>query len=116
MLSFLHEGLIVLVRDQPAFVADLLTQLLDVSVPRFARATNARSSSWSPRRTHWWRAGRAGRSTWAEPRYSTPMSSVPMGFRRSRTPTRIRECTDLVTLDLWLDRAFSVASVEDLLT
>lgn len=38
MVSFLHEGVIQLVRDRPAFAADLLDQLLDVRVPRFTRA------------------------------------------------------------------------------
>lgn len=37
-VSFLHEGLLWLVRDRPAFVAELLTQLLDVHVPPFVEA------------------------------------------------------------------------------
>jgi hypothetical protein len=38
MVSPLHEGVIKLVRDRPAFAADLLGELLDVKVPRFRRA------------------------------------------------------------------------------
>ena len=38
MVSLLHEGVIKLVRDRPAFAADLLGQLLDVEVPRFTEA------------------------------------------------------------------------------
>lgn len=33
----------------------------------------------------------------------------------SRQRRKIRECTDLVTLDRWFDRAFSIASVDELL-
>src|SRR5262245_15060681 len=38
MVSLLHEGVIKLVRDRPAFAADLLDQLLDVNVPSFRQA------------------------------------------------------------------------------
>ena len=38
MVSLLHEGVIQLVRDCPAFAADLLGQVLDVAVPRFTEA------------------------------------------------------------------------------
>lgn len=38
MPSFLHEGLLELVRDHPAFAADLLTQLLGVDLPHFTEA------------------------------------------------------------------------------
>jgi hypothetical protein len=38
MVSLLHEGVIKLVRDRPAFVADLLDQVLDVKVPSFREA------------------------------------------------------------------------------
>ncbi len=38
MVSLLHEGVIKLVRDCPAFAADLLGGLLDVEVPRFTEA------------------------------------------------------------------------------
>jgi hypothetical protein len=44
MPSVLHQGLIALVRDRPAFVADLLKQLLDVPVPRFTEARLADAS------------------------------------------------------------------------
>jgi hypothetical protein len=36
--SLLHEGLLLMVRDRPALVATLLTDLLGVEVPRFAEA------------------------------------------------------------------------------
>jgi len=38
MVSLLHEGVIKLVRDCPAFAADLLDQLLGIEVPRFTEA------------------------------------------------------------------------------
>jgi len=38
MVSLLHEGVIQLVRDHPAFAADLLDQVLDVKVPSFREA------------------------------------------------------------------------------
>jgi hypothetical protein len=38
MVSLVHEGLISLVREQPAFIADVLTQLLNVDVPRSTEA------------------------------------------------------------------------------
>jgi hypothetical protein len=38
MVSLLHEGVIKLVRDRPAFAADLLGGLLEVKVPQFSRA------------------------------------------------------------------------------
>jgi hypothetical protein len=44
MPSFLHEGLIALVRDQPAFAADLLTQLLHVELPPFTEARLAETA------------------------------------------------------------------------
>jgi hypothetical protein len=37
-VSFLHEGLLELIRDQPDVIADLLTRCLDVRVPRFTEA------------------------------------------------------------------------------
>lgn len=36
--SFLHEGLIALVRDRPAFAAELLREVLHVNVPKFTEA------------------------------------------------------------------------------
>lgn len=44
MVSLLHEGMIELVRDRPAFVADLLGRLLDVQVPRFTEARLAEAT------------------------------------------------------------------------
>jgi hypothetical protein len=38
MVSVLHEGVLKLVRDRPAFAADLLGELLGVAVPRFTQA------------------------------------------------------------------------------
>jgi hypothetical protein len=38
MPSLLHEGLLLMVRDQPALVARLLTDLLEVEVPPFTEA------------------------------------------------------------------------------
>lgn len=38
MPSLLHEGILELIRDRPAFVADLLRELLHVDVPEFAEA------------------------------------------------------------------------------
>jgi hypothetical protein len=38
MPSVLHEGVIALVRDQPAFAASLLRELVNVEVPRFNKA------------------------------------------------------------------------------
>ena len=38
MVSLLHEGVIQLVRDRPAFAADLLGDVLDVPVPPFTEA------------------------------------------------------------------------------
>jgi hypothetical protein len=38
MPSLLHEGLLLLIRDQPALVATLLADLLGVEVPRFTEA------------------------------------------------------------------------------
>jgi hypothetical protein len=38
MVSLLHEGVIRLVRDCPAFAADLLGELLDIRVPQFREA------------------------------------------------------------------------------
>jgi len=38
MVSLLHEGVIKLVRDRPAFAADLLGDVLKLKVPRFRRA------------------------------------------------------------------------------
>src|SRR5262245_33375736 len=38
MVSLLHEGVLKLVRDRPAFAAKLLGELLDVEVPRFTEA------------------------------------------------------------------------------
>ncbi len=43
-LSFLHEGLLWLVRDRPAFVAELLSRLLDVPIPPFAEARLAEAA------------------------------------------------------------------------
>ena len=36
--SMMHEGVIALVRDEPAFAASLLRDLLNVEVPRFDEA------------------------------------------------------------------------------
>ncbi len=44
MVSLLHEGVIELVRDHPAFVADLLDRLLDVHVPAFTEARLAEAT------------------------------------------------------------------------
>lgn len=44
MVSLLHEGMIELVRDRPAFVADLLGRLLDVQVPAFTEARLAEAT------------------------------------------------------------------------
>jgi hypothetical protein len=38
MVSLRHEGLIQLIRDRPAFAAELLTELLAVEVPSFNKA------------------------------------------------------------------------------
>ena len=38
MVSLKHEGLVKLVRDRPAFAADLLGDLLAVKVPPFSKA------------------------------------------------------------------------------
>ena len=38
MVSLLHEGVLKLVRDRPAFAADLLGELLGVEVPHFTQA------------------------------------------------------------------------------
>jgi hypothetical protein len=38
MPSLLHERLLLMVRDQPALVARLLTDLLEVEVPPFTEA------------------------------------------------------------------------------
>jgi hypothetical protein len=38
MVSLVHEGLVLLVRDRPGFVAELLAKILDVRVPRFTDA------------------------------------------------------------------------------
>jgi hypothetical protein len=38
MVSLLHEGVLKLVRDRPAFAANLLGGLLGVEVPRFTQA------------------------------------------------------------------------------
>src|SRR5678815_3587731 len=38
MVSLKHEGLVTLVRDRPAFAADLLGELLAVKVPPFSKA------------------------------------------------------------------------------
>lgn len=38
MVSLLHEGVIKLVHDRPAFVAELLGQILHVDMPRFREA------------------------------------------------------------------------------
>lgn len=43
-VSSIHEGLLELVRDRPAFAADLLTGVLDVRIPRFAEARIADST------------------------------------------------------------------------
>lgn len=44
MVSLLHEGVIELVRDRPAFVADLLDRLIDVKVPAFTEARLAEAA------------------------------------------------------------------------
>jgi hypothetical protein len=48
--SLIHEGVIALVRDQPAFAASLLRDLFHVDVPRFdeARLTEATLSQLLP--------------------------------------------------------------------
>ena len=38
MVSLKHEGVLKLVRDRPAFAADLLGDLLAVKVPSFSQA------------------------------------------------------------------------------
>jgi hypothetical protein len=38
MVSLLHEGVIKLIRDRPAFAADLLGDVLKLKVPHFSRA------------------------------------------------------------------------------
>lgn len=43
-VSSIHEGLLELVRDRPAFAADLLTGVLDVRIPPFAEARIADST------------------------------------------------------------------------
>ncbi len=50
MVSLIHEGLIVLVRDRPRFIAELLTKILDVRVPGFseARLTEAKLTELVP--------------------------------------------------------------------
>ena len=46
MVSLKHEGVLELVRDRPAFAADLLGELLGVQVPRGqADPTNNRRKS-----------------------------------------------------------------------
>jgi hypothetical protein len=42
--SFLHEGLIALVRDRPAFAAELLREVLHVDVPKFTEARMGEAS------------------------------------------------------------------------
>src|SRR3979409_1477463 len=44
MVSLLHEGVIELVRDCPAFAADLLGRLLDIKVPAFTEARLAEAA------------------------------------------------------------------------
>jgi hypothetical protein len=44
MVSLLHEGVIELVRNHPAFAADLLDRLLDVEVPAFTEARLAEAT------------------------------------------------------------------------
>lgn len=44
MVSLLHEGVIELVRDHPAFVADLLDRLLDIQIPAFTEARLAEAT------------------------------------------------------------------------
>ena len=44
MPSLLHEGLLLLIRDQPALVATLLRSLLGVEVPRFTEARMAEAA------------------------------------------------------------------------
>jgi hypothetical protein len=50
MVSFIHEGLLFLVRDRPRFAADLLTELLGVELPPFtdARMTEAKLTELMP--------------------------------------------------------------------
>ena len=44
MVSLLHEGVIKLVRDRPAFVAELLGGVLQVEVPGFSEARLAEAA------------------------------------------------------------------------
>jgi hypothetical protein len=44
MPSLLHEGLLLMIRDQPALVATLLRSLLGVDVPRFTEARMAEAA------------------------------------------------------------------------
>jgi hypothetical protein len=44
MPSLIHEGVIALVRDEPAFAASLLRELLSVDVPRFTAARLAEAT------------------------------------------------------------------------
>jgi hypothetical protein len=44
MVSLLHEGVIELVRDCPAFAADLLGQVLNIKVPPFTEARLAEAT------------------------------------------------------------------------
>lgn len=50
MVSLVHEGLLVLVRDRPRFIADLMATVLDVCVPPFteARLTEAKLTELVP--------------------------------------------------------------------
>ena len=44
MPSMIHEGVIALIRDEPAFAASLLRELLGVHVPRFTEARLAEAT------------------------------------------------------------------------
>lgn len=88
-----HETVLELVRERPGFVPDLLSKL-DVSLPPFTEAR-----------------GEAKGKTEALLKILTKrgLSVTPHQQRQ------IHECSDLDTLDRWLDQALTTGSVDELL-
>jgi hypothetical protein len=101
--SFIHEGVIALVRDEPAFAASLLRDLFEIEVPRFDH----------------WRSFNRGK---AEGEVAGEIKALLMILKQRRLAItddqqrRIVACTDLATLDRWLDRALLATSVDELLS
>jgi hypothetical protein len=136
-VSLLHEGVIKLVRDRPAFAADLLGQLLHIDVPwaimpfpedqRLLYSLLIESNlSDAARKAIEMQPGLEKFFTETQRRNyergkaeGEAAALLKILTRRGLTLTADQQrhivgCTDLVMLEHWIDRALTVSSIEEL--